>query len=107
VEHSPKGENFRLGTGTQTSYQRSWKKSRLEKRNIWEKSCLQTGTLTDSKGFCEISGLGNGISWKTSGFIRETYSRLSDIPAGDALSVKWTSFTFYRADAANATLYGP
>jgi hypothetical protein len=26
-------ENLRLGTYTQTSYQRSWKNSRLEKRN--------------------------------------------------------------------------
>jgi hypothetical protein len=31
---------------------------RLEKRNIRENSCLRTGTLTDSKGFCENSGLG-------------------------------------------------
>jgi hypothetical protein len=72
-------ENFRLGTGTQTSYQRSWKKSRLDKRNIREKSCLRTGTLTDSKEFCENSGLGKGISGKTSGFIRETYSRLERV----------------------------
>jgi hypothetical protein len=40
-----------------------------------ENSCLRTGTLTDSKGFCENSGLGKGISGKTSGFIGETYSR--------------------------------
>jgi hypothetical protein len=66
-------ENFRLGTGTQTSYQRSWKK---EKRNIRKSSCLRTVTLTDSKGFCENSLLGKGISGKTSGFIRETYSRI-------------------------------
>jgi hypothetical protein len=33
---------------------------------------VQAGTLTDSKGFCENSGLGKGISGKTSGFIRET-----------------------------------
>jgi len=33
-------ENFRLGTGTQMSYQRPWKNSRLEKRNIRENSCL-------------------------------------------------------------------
>jgi hypothetical protein len=53
-------ENFRLGTGTQMSYQRSWKNSRLEKRNIRENSCLRTETLTDSKGFCENSSLGKG-----------------------------------------------
>jgi hypothetical protein len=40
-------ENSGLGTETQ-SYQRSWKNSRLEKRNIWENSFLQTGTLTAS-----------------------------------------------------------
>jgi hypothetical protein len=49
-----------LGTGTQMSYQRSWKNFRLEKRNIRENSCLRTGTLTDSKGFCENSSLGKG-----------------------------------------------
>jgi hypothetical protein len=58
-------ENFWLGLGTQMSYQRSWKNSRLEKRNIWENSCLPTGSLTDLKGFCENSGLGNGIFGKT------------------------------------------
>jgi hypothetical protein len=64
--------NFRLGSGTQTSFQRSWKNSCREKRIIRENSCLRTVTLTDSKGFCENSGLGKGISGKTSGFIRET-----------------------------------
>ncbi len=49
-----------LERGTQMSYQRSWKNSRLEKRNIWENFCLRTGTLTDSKGFCENSSLGKG-----------------------------------------------
>jgi hypothetical protein len=34
---------------------------------------------TDSKGFCENSGLGKGISGKTSGFIRETYSRIERV----------------------------
>jgi hypothetical protein len=32
-------ENFRLGRGIQTSYQRSWKNSLLEKRNIRENTC--------------------------------------------------------------------
>jgi hypothetical protein len=63
-EDWPKGENmenFRLGTGTETSYQRSWKNSRMEKRNIQENSCRRTGTLTDSKGFCKNYELGKGI----------------------------------------------
>jgi hypothetical protein len=49
------------------------------KRNVWENSCLRIGTLTDSKGSCENSGLGMGISGKTSGFIRGTYSRLDRV----------------------------
>jgi hypothetical protein len=50
------------------------------RRGISEKnSCLRTGTLTDSKGFGENSGLGKGISGKTSGFIRETFSRLERV----------------------------
>ncbi len=68
------------------SYPRSWKNSRLQKRNIREKSCLRTGTLTDTKGFCENSRLGEGISEETPCFIRETNSQVkslvSDIPAG-------------------------
>jgi hypothetical protein len=46
---------------------RSWKNSRLDKRKIWENFCLQTGTPTDSKGFCKNSGLGKGISGKAPG----------------------------------------
>jgi hypothetical protein len=57
VKHCPKalagrgklGKNSGLETGSQSSYQRSWKNSRLEKRNIGENSCLRTGTLTDFK----------------------------------------------------------
>jgi hypothetical protein len=45
-------------------------------RNKPENFYLRTGTLTDSKGFCENSRLGKGISEKAPGFIRETYSRL-------------------------------
>jgi hypothetical protein len=40
---------------------------------------LKTSTCEqeqDSKGFCENSRLGKGISGKAPGFIRETYSRL-------------------------------
>ncbi len=40
---------------------------------------LRTGTLTDSKEFCENSGLGKGISGKISGFMRETYSGLERV----------------------------
>jgi hypothetical protein len=58
----------------QTSYQRSRKNSLLVKRNMQENSCLRTGVLTNSKGFCENSGLGKEISGKTSGLIRKTYS---------------------------------
>jgi hypothetical protein len=43
-EDCPKGENtgkFQAGNRyTQMSYQKSWKNSRLEKRNIRENSCL-------------------------------------------------------------------
>jgi hypothetical protein len=76
-EDCPKGENTgKLQAGKRyTKDQRSWKNSRPEKRYFRENSCLRTGTLSDSKGFCENSGLGKGISGKTSGFIRETYSR--------------------------------
>jgi hypothetical protein len=35
--------------------------------------------VTDLKEFCENSGLGKGISGKTSGFIRETYSRIERV----------------------------
>jgi hypothetical protein len=43
------GENSGKEIGTQSSYQRSWKNSRLEKRNFGENSCLRTGTPTDFK----------------------------------------------------------
>jgi hypothetical protein len=59
-EDCQKGENSRLGTGRQMSYQRSWKNSRLEKRNIQENSCLGTEKLTVSKGFCENFSLEKG-----------------------------------------------
>jgi hypothetical protein len=39
----------------------------------WENFSLQTGTPTDSKRFCENSGLGKGISGKAPGLIKETY----------------------------------
>jgi hypothetical protein len=48
-------ENSGLEKGTQTSYLRFWKNSRLEKKNIRENSCLRTAILTNSKGFCENS----------------------------------------------------
>jgi hypothetical protein len=32
----------------------------VQKRNIWENSCLRTVTLTDSKVFCEDSSLRKG-----------------------------------------------
>jgi hypothetical protein len=79
-----------------------WKNSLLEKRNIWENSCLRKGTLTVSKGFCENSWLGMGISGKTRGFIRETCSRLervwsvtSQLGAG-----KWTG-TFSQCTSSS------
>ncbi len=48
------GENSWLETSTQTSYQRSWKNSRWEKRNIGDNPYLRTGALTDSKRFCDF-----------------------------------------------------
>ncbi len=44
-------------------------------------SCLRTGTgtQTDSKGFCENSGLKKGISGETPGFMETTYSRLERV----------------------------
>jgi hypothetical protein len=50
-----------------------------------------------SKGFCENSGLGMGIYWKTPGFRRETFSRkervslVCDVPAGSRI-MNWDFF---------------
>ncbi len=76
-------ENSGLGTEPQ-SYQRSWKNSRLEKRNVWENSCLQTGTLIDSN-WLFLAGKGNigEISRLCKGNIFPARKSLvSDIPAG-------------------------
>jgi hypothetical protein len=51
-------ENLRAENRYTNELSRSWKISRLEKRNIRENSCLRSGTLTFSKEFCEISRLG-------------------------------------------------
>jgi hypothetical protein len=63
------------------------------KRNVRENSCLRTGTLTDSKGFCENSGLGMEISGKTSRLYRGNVfqarkSLVSDIPDGEGKTAK-------------------
>jgi hypothetical protein len=66
------------------SYQRSWKNSRLKKRNIRENSCLRTETLTVSKGFCENSSLGKGKNFRLNkgNIFPSRKSLVSDIPAG-------------------------
>jgi hypothetical protein len=49
-----------------------WGKLKAEKRYTNELSKILDEFPAGSKGFCENSGLGNGISWKTPGFRRET-----------------------------------
>ncbi len=93
------GENSGLETSTLTSYQRSWKNSRLEKRNIGENSCLRTGTLTDSKRILwEFrAGKGNiqGNSRLHKGNIFEVWSVTSQLGA-----VKGTR-TFLQCNASS------
>jgi hypothetical protein len=63
-------ENSRLGTGTPTSFQRSWKNSGLGKGSYTNRS---------KKDSVRSSRRGKGISGKTPGFIMETYFRLGRI----------------------------
>ena len=58
------------------SNQRSWKNCRLEIGNILENSCLRTGTLADTTGFC-----GNSRLYKGNIFPARK-SLVSDMPAG-------------------------
>ncbi len=67
----------------------------VEKRNIRENSCLRTGTLTDSKGFCEHSGLEKGIYGKVPGFIRKTYFRLGRESVAFRLGARIRTGTFF------------
>jgi hypothetical protein len=77
------------------SYQRSWKNSPLEKRNIGENSCLRTGTLTDSKGFCGTPALKRENFRPNKGNIFPSIKSLvSDIPAGGREN-RETFFTVY------------
>ncbi len=71
------GENSGLETGTHTNELSKILEAFPYGEEEYPRKLLpRTGTLTDSKGLCENSGPGKGISGKTSGFIRETYFRL-------------------------------
>ncbi len=62
-EDCPKGENtgkFQAGNRYTNELSKILEEFPPGEEEIRENSCLQTGTLTDSKGFCENSSLGKG-----------------------------------------------